>query len=68
MDLIIFTRKVEQMRQAQVLYFQQIAIAKKSGAPRDYAIATTTLHKAKKLEYEVDAAVADILKQQPLIP
>jgi hypothetical protein len=68
MDLIIFTRKVEQMRQAQVLYFQQIAEAKKSGLSKHWAIATITLSKAKKLENEVDVAVAEIIKQQPLIP
>lgn len=63
-DLKQFAFQVEQMRTAQVLYFQQIAKAKKTKLPGDFAAANATLKISKQLEGQVDAAIAEINKQE----
>lgn len=62
-DLKQFSFQVEQMRQAQILYFQQIAKAKKSKLPADFAAAANTLKISKQLEKVVDDSIMEIRGQ-----
>jgi len=59
-DLKQFVGKVAMMRTAQALYFQQIAKAKKTKLPGDFATAANALKTSKQLEIEVDHAIAQI--------
>ena len=59
-DLKNFAFQVEQMRMAQVNYFQQIAKAKKTKLPGDFAAAANTLKLSKSLEIVVDDSLIEI--------
>lgn len=59
-DLKQFAAQVERMRLAQVNYFQQIAKAKKTKLPGDFAAAANTLKISKSLEIEVDNSLVEI--------
>lgn len=59
-DLQTFAYQVEQMRQAQKQYFEQIAKAKKTKHPADFAAAGATLKTSKQLEEIVDRSVSEI--------
>ena len=61
-DLKQFCFQVEQMRIAQTQYFQQIAKAKKSKVPVDFAEAANTLKRSKALEQVVDESIIEIRK------
>ena len=53
--------QVELMRNAQKLYFQLIAKAKKTKLPEDFAAAKKVLDISKLQEISVDDTVSDIL-------
>jgi hypothetical protein len=55
--------QVENMRNAQKLYFEQIGKAKKTHLPEDYALAKKTLNISKLLEISVDDTLLEIRKE-----
>jgi len=68
MDLKSFAFQVEQMRMAQVRYFQQIGKARKTKLPGDFAAAANTLKISKQLEIVVDDSIAEIRKEIESVP
>ncbi|HMG90742.1 MAG TPA: hypothetical protein VK589_11805 [Chryseolinea sp.] len=62
-DLKQFAFQVEQMRIAQIDYFQQIGKARKTKTPGDWAAAATTLKRSKQLEKVVDDSIAEFRKE-----
>ena len=56
--------QVEKMRKAQKSYFDQIATAKRTKIPEDFALANKTLKESKVLEEAVDTAVQDVINRQ----
>ncbi len=57
--------QVEQMRNAQKLYFREISKAKKSRSPEDFAKAKEVLKISKQLEISVDDTISEIMSEQP---
>ena len=55
--------QVEQMRNAQKLYFQQIKIAKSTKRSEDFITANKTLAISKQLEQVVDDTIRDVNSQ-----
>lgn len=55
-----FALLVQKMRNAQVTYFEKVAIARKKKGTSDWAAANGVLKEAKKLEGLVDARIAAI--------
>lgn len=62
MNQQLFIIQVEQMRRAQKLFFANIALAKESKLPADFAAAANALKLSKQLEAEVDKAIAHNLQ------
>lgn len=52
--------QVRTMRNAQKLYFQSIAHAKKTKLPADFATATNALKRSKELEEQVDNSLLEL--------
>lgn len=69
-DLKQFAFQVEQMRMAQIQYFQEVGKARKTKTPADWAAAATTLKRSKQLEKVVDDSIIEIRGQveRPTIP
>jgi hypothetical protein len=69
-NLKTFAFEVEQMRIAQINYFQLIAKARKTKAPGDFAAAANTLKISKQLEKCVDDSIIEIRTQleRPTVP
>jgi hypothetical protein len=63
-----FITDVEQMRVAQRHYFKQIALAKKTRIPADFAAAATALKVSKALEAKVDAALPEMTNLEFVAP
>lgn len=59
--IIRFLETVESMRSAQKNYFANIAKAKKSKMPADFAAASNSLKSSKALEIEVDRMLENFL-------
>ncbi len=62
-DLKQFAFQVEQMRIAQIQYFQEVGKARKTKTPSDWAAAATTLKRSMQLEKVVDDSIIEVRSQ-----